>query len=208
VQQGEIQLFTVHNLTTKTVILSDLKAEIGPRKIIDLERIAHRDIIERSRDLKQAINTNRLRLVKYSVVKTRQEAKPVKVLPRTIVEKTIERDTLDEERLRNLIRDTVANEIKQDNREDISEIVKQAVGSSVKDIQNVIRNQLNNIHVASPGKQQLDEVNIEPDKLANLQQKYIESISGEIETSRSSKIKKVKITNSNVRDLADQLLKG
>ena len=191
------------------MILSDLRAEIGPRRILDLEQIAHRDIIERSRDLKQAIKTNRLRLVKHSVVKTRKVAKqpvPPTIIEKTVVEKTIEKHKLDEERLRNLIRDTVADEIQKGNREDIGETVRRAVGSGVKDLQDAIRNQLNNIHIVSPGEhQQSDEVNIDPEKLAELQQKSIERISDGIETSGPSKTRKVRITNSNVRDLANEL---
>ncbi len=54
--------YIVHNLTERTIILSDLQVEIGPHKKINLEKIADRAAVDRSCDLKLALKTKRISL--------------------------------------------------------------------------------------------------------------------------------------------------
>lgn len=204
-------MYIVHNQTTKTVILADLKAEIGPKKILDLERVAHRDHIDRSHNLRQAIQSRQLRLVKHSVVKSNKvvtaepSVKVVEVEKR--VEKTIERDKLDDDRLKDLIRQTIAEEISKGQQPagDIAATVRDAVGSSVDALRDSIRDQLNNIQIAGPGQPEKEEQFIDPSKLAELQAKSINKITDDIETGGDQSGRKIKIKNSNVHDIANEL---
>lgn len=198
-------MYIVHNLTNKTVILSDLKAEIGPRKILDLEKVAHRDAIDRSYNLRQAIDSNQLRLVKYSVVKT--HAHPNQDVSDRI--RIIEKDKLDDNRLIDLIRQTITEEMGRNQRptENVEGAIKRVISSSVMDLKDAIRDQINNLSV--PGgvvnKTPEEEQFIDPAKLAEMQQKSIKKMTEEIETGGKQESKKIKITNSNIRDLASEL---
>jgi len=193
-------MYVVHNTTNKLVTLSDLKAEIGPRKILDLEKIAHRDQIERSYDLKVALTKKYLRLIKHSVITVHQVPKQKNPTPEIIhhVEK------FDDEKLLSLIKETISEEIQKQKSEDIGSTLKHAISSGVKDLQESIRNQINNIKI-SPDSHVETEVIIDPEKLAELQQKPISKITESIETSGSSKGKKINVINSNVKNLADEL---
>lgn len=195
-------MYIVHNLTTKTVILGDLKVEIGPRKILDLEKVAHRDIIDRSYNLRHALDNGQLRLVKYSVVKTHAQQTEVSEKIRIV-----ETDKLDDNRLRDLIRQTITEEIGKTHTNDVEGTIKRVISSSVMDLRDSIRDQINTLTV--PGriidKTSEEEQFIDPAKLAEMQQKSIKKMTEEIETGGKQEGKKINIKNSNIRDLASDL---
>lgn len=196
-------MYIVHNMTTKTVILADLRAEIGPKKILDLEKVSHRDIIDRSHDLRQAIQSNRLRLIKYSVVKTHAVAAKPDTPHETV--KIIEKDKLDDDRLRDLIKQAIAEEIgrTRDDSDSVEDTVTRIFRNGVKELQSSLRDQISNLNVSGNQPKEIEESIIDPERLAELQQQSVNKI--EIETSGANQGKKVKIINTNLNDLADEL---
>ena len=175
-----------------------MKAEVGPRKVLDLELIASRESIERSLNLHQALKGKKLRLLKYSVVKTHQKAIPTPVDTRPAI---------DENRLREMIQQTIVSEMQKNQPETTSdtEAVRHIFTSGMKELQNSIREQLNNIQIAGPAGAAKEEMDIDPVKLAELQQKAVEKMTGDIQTGGSQEGKKIKIVNANVKDLASEL---
>ncbi len=197
-------MYVVYNCTNKCIILSDLRAEIGPRKIIDLERVSPRESIDRSPDLRAALKMNRLRLVKHTVVRSNSGVSPSepKVIEKTI-ERTIEKQTLDEDRLKVLISEAVA-ESRTSPDLDIENKVAQAMGNSVDKLVDRLRDQLN-IGILNEEGKKLIETPIDPARLAEIQQKSIKKITDNIEVG-GSKPKRINITNrKSVTDLADEI---
>lgn len=184
-------------------MLSDLRAEIGPRKVLDLELVMERSAIERSRDLRQALHSNCLRLIKHSVIRT-----PEKIVdpPVRVIEKTIEREKLDEKRLTKLIREVISDEMQNapDRPVDVEDQIKRAVGNSVGDLVGSIRDQINSLQI-NPREENTLDTPIDPRQLADLQQKSINKISENIETGGDSKTQKIRIINPNLRDLASEI---
>lgn len=198
--------YIVSNLTSKTIILSDIKAEIGPHKIMDLEQITHREAIDRSYNLREALQTNRLALVRHSVVRTEvkkshQPAEPVH--HHHFVEKTIEKESMNEAKIEQMIKNALSEQSKMHQQP-----VQPESNNDVKDLLMSIRDKLNNINVAgTPGQENASfESQMDMAKIAEHQQKSIEKLSGEIETNQQKTNKKITITNTkNLKDLAGEL---
>jgi hypothetical protein len=193
----------VKNITNRTIILSDINAEINARKILDLERVASIVEIERSYDLRHALKTNRLQLLKHNI--TRQD-KPRSVDVQVIeVEKIVERETLNEARLVELIKKAVAEtttQQKQPAPPASIDISKQA--GQFNDILNDLRNKIANFQ-PGPDSQILEPI-IDPKKLAEITNKSVDKISEEIESNTLRKSRKIKITPSKpLDDLAGEL---
>lgn len=184
-------MYIVLNLTNRTLVIADLKIQIEPRKIQDLERIVPRETLERSRDLKQAISNQQLRLVKYSVVKSKHVAAPPS-----------EKNEIDEDKLRDMIRNTISEEMSKKNTSHLESILN----DGVKSLQNQIRDQLSNIKY-SPSESVVVESKplINDAQLAEMHQKSLEKMSDSIETGGSDHSKKIKIINNNVKNIADEL---
>ena len=192
-------------MTGKTVLISDLKAEIGPHKILDLEKVVDRASIDRSPNLQQALQTNRLRLVKHSVIKTKKQVVREEV---KIIEKTIEREKIDEVRLASLIRSVLHEE--SINNKDIEDRVHKAIGGNLKEIVSDIRKEIQSgfskVRVAGPAEKTIVEESIvDPVKLAELQQNAIRKISEGIEISDTKKPKSIRLVNKKLDDLASEL---
>ncbi len=192
-------------MTGKTVLISDLKAEIGPHKILDLEKVVDRASIDRSPNLRQALQTNRLRLVKHSVIKTKKQVVHENV---KIIEKTIEREKIDEARLARLIRSVIQEE--NTNNKDIEDRVHKAIGGNLKEIVSDIRKEIQSgfsrVRIESPKEKNIVEESIvDPVKLAELQQNAIKKISEGIEISDTKKPKSIRLINKKLDDLASEL---
>ncbi len=198
-------MYIVNNITGKTVLISDLKAEIGPHKILDLEKVVDRASIDRSPNLRQALQTNRLRLVKHSVIKTKKQVVHENV---KIIEKTIEREKIDEARLARLIRSVIQEE--HTNNKDIEDRVHKAIGGNLKEIVSDIRKEIQSgfsrVRIESPKEKNIVEESIvDPVKLAELQQNAIKKISEGIEISDTKKPKSIRLINKKLDDLASEL---
>jgi hypothetical protein len=199
-------MFVVHNLTTRTIILSDLRVEIGPRKILDLERVADRSAIDGSRDLKKAIADRRLALTRHSII---QVDKPVpKPAPQVIERTTVQK--VDEEQLAKLIKQTIAEELRNQPPQsqpqaDIEDTIQKAIVSNMGGLVSSIRDQINNIRIEKPDKE-VEELPIDPKQFAEISQKSVQKISDEIETGGQNKAKQIRISNKkSASDLANEL---
>lgn len=192
-------MYIVHNTTSRTVMLSDLHAEIKPMAIIDLEKIAYRDAIDRSRDLRHALKTGRLQLGRHSVVRTREISDDFLNHARQV--EINQTSSIDEEKLARIVRQVVSEEMSKGSTKqtpsDNNDL--EDIKNSVGDLLSQIRDRIN-----SPEKSE-ERMNIDPEKFAEWSQKSVEKISEEIQTGGSNKHKKVQIINENLRDLADEL---
>lgn len=214
-------MYIVRNLTNKTIILSDLKAEIGPYKIMDLERIAARVDVERSKDLEGALGAKQLQFVKQTVVRIPTERsipKPPR-LPKVeqnaapafdesklvnLIKSAVQQPVFDEARMKDLIREVI-NENKQ---LDIEEAVSKAVASGVTPLVDRLRDQINAgpVPVSTSESVKNDDSGINTEQLAELQQRAIENMLQEIQPDTIKKGKKIKIINQrDVGDLANEL---
>jgi len=191
--------------------LSDLRAEIAPHGILDLERVADRPMIDKSRDLRDALKTKRLHLGRHSVVRAKVEAhQPVKIIEHTdhVTERIIERekDGLSEAKVLELMRQVMSEQEapKESESPDIQKIVSKAISEGVGQLSDSIREKLDSIKVAAPeGK--IEELPIDPKQFADISQRSIEKISKDIEGNITKKGKKVSIINKNIDNIADEL---
>ncbi len=196
-------------MTTRTVVLSDLRAEIGPKRVIDLEKIARRDAVEESHDLKHALNSKRLQLVKSSVVKKQTVVQRERV---KIIEKVIHREKEDNQKLIEMLRQVVREEMpkqvesavqeqKSPNMDGIADTIK----SQIESMRSDIRKQIGSFSPVSESK--LGPA-IDPEKLAEITEKPVQRITESLETSHMNKnAKKFVITNQkkNLDDMANEL---
>lgn len=199
-------MFIVHNTTDKTILLSDLRAEIRPRGILDLEKVATRESIDRSPDLKFALRTKRLQMGRHSVIHTK--AYKPNVAPTHVIEReTVIEKELDEEKMAAVIRKVLAENEKPvapvQPKENIKEEVEKAVKSGMGELISSIREQLNNVQ-ASPSQKQ-SPFPIDPAKFAEISQKSIDKVAKEIETGDTKKPKKIQFINKDLKGLADEL---
>ena len=196
---GDNISYVVHNLTKRTIVLSDLRAEIGPQKMLDLEKVAERTAIDRSYDLRLALDTKRIRLCSQGIVST--IAKPEV----RVIEKVIEKhhhhkqeiQTIDEVRLAALMRRIMKEnqEASQPAPTDSSQQILRAMSALQAKIDAMGGEESSGINMPS----------IDPEKLAELQAKAINKMSESIETGIKKTGKKVILKNTNLDDLANEL---
>lgn len=190
-------MYIIQNLTNKTIMIPDIRVEIGPRKIMDLEKVIERSSIDKSVDLKNAISSRHLALTRFSTISA-----PISVRKESkIVEKSPEpQNNLSEEKLNSIIRKAISDEIKQRQDTNISDTVKNAIHSSVGELMSSIRSQINTVNVPQV------ENSISAEKLAEISQKNVEKISQNIESSDQKIKPKVSIINKgNLNNLANEL---
>ena len=197
--------YIVRNITNRTIVLADLRVEIGPHKLLDLEKAALRDRIINSFDLRQALNSQQLMLVKHSVIYG----------PKSPSKKP----NFDKDQLVTAIREVMleinANKEQpqtaetpqptdsQISSEDISKMVK----SDLSNFMDELRDQINSINVNpnSPSDTSTSlGPTINPEQLAKLQEKHITKVSQNIEASVKSG-RKIKLKNDKIDDLASEL---
>lgn len=189
-------------------MLSDLRAEIKPKAILDLEKIVTRASIDSSRDLKNALHYKWLQLGKHSIIRTR--AKPEVRPPPQIIERRIEthiEKDLNEDKLAALIRSVMRDELQDTTpapAPDISEDIKGMVQGSIDTLMSSIQDKLGSIQPQKQGDE-VEEVLIDPARFAEISQRSIEKISEGIETSGPKKAKKINIRNKKIHDLAGEL---
>ena len=190
-------MYVVRNLTKRTIILGDLKAEIGPYKMLDLEKVAHREDVSRSRDLRSALKSAMLRLMSNSVVKQKKEPE-VKIVER-IIEKHHTETTIDEARLEAIMR-----KILSEKSTPPTQIQESIPTDKILDAVAALQQKIDTL---GTGKEEslLDMPGIDPERLADLQSKVIEEMSKNIETGVRKTGKKVKLKDTNLSDLASEL---
>jgi hypothetical protein len=177
--------------------------EIGPRKILNLEQVADRVAIDNSRDLKKALADRCLALTRHSIIETNCHVEP-KFVDRMAGQQ------LDEERLSWLIKRAIADELGQHKsgtrkEPNIEETIQRAIVSNMGGLISSIRDEINSIRIAKP-EQKTTDLPLDPEKFAELSQKSIDKLSGEIETGGHKKAKEVRIINKkSTSDLANEL---
>ena len=190
----------MHNLTKQTVVLSDLRAEINPHKMLDLEKVSERSAIERSHDLRLALNTSKLRLCSQGVV---THTKPIE----KIIEKhhyhneTITNTTtpvgIDEDKLVEVVR-----KVMQENK-------PQSVDNTqVLDAVTALQKQISSLNTGNSSvsdNNNQNDLSIDMEQLANMQSKAIEKIGLDIETGTKKTGKKIVLKNTQSTNLADEL---
>lgn len=196
---GDNISYIVHNLTNRTIILSDLRAEIGPHKMLDLEKIAERTAVDRSYDLRLALSTKRLRLISQGVVS--KTSKPEVLVVEKVIEKHHHHETgqqsLDEVRLAALMKKIMLE----------NQVAPQlAPADSSKQILEAMSALQSKIDaMGGDDSSNADMPSIDPKKLAELQAKAIDKISQDIETGIKKPGKKVILKNTHMGDLASEL---
>lgn len=174
-------------------MLSDLRAEIKPKAILDLEKVVTRTAINNSRDLKNALSRKWLQLGKHSIIRTRAKPPPPPQIIERRIEKHIEKG-IDEDKLADLIRRVVKEEVQDGKSPDIGEDLKGLLTS--------IQDKIGNIQ---PQKGDEVEEIIDPARFAEISQRSVEKISEDIKTSGPKKPKKINIRNKKIHDLAGEL---
>lgn len=196
---GDNISYIVHNLTSKTIVLADLRAEIGPHKILDLEKVAERTAVDRSYDLRLALSTKRLRLCSQGIVS--KTSKPEVLIVEKIIEKhhhyKSEQHGLDEVRLAALMKKIMLeNQVaSQPAPTDSGKQILQAMSALQAKIDAMGGEDSSGIGMPS----------IDPEKLAELQAKAINKLSENIETGIKKPGKKVILKNTRLGDLASEL---
>lgn len=189
-------------------MLSDLKAEIKPRAILDLEKVVTRTSIDDSCDLRNALTHKWLQLGKHSIIRTRAKAPPPPQIIERRIETRIEKhigSELDEDKLAALIRQVVKEEVQGNKPADINigENLKGMVQSSIDTLISSIQDKIGDIQPQQGNE--VEEVLIDPAQFAEISQRSVEKISKDIETSEPKKPKKINIRNKNIYGLAGEL---
>jgi len=183
-------------------MLADLRAEIKPRGVLDLERVTTRANIDSSNDLRAALRSKILQLGRHSVIRTKEVAAEPAEHHHT---KVVERErSLDEEKIAAMVREAVKAEMQHAPQEvsDVDEVVKTAVSKGIDDLMGSLRDKINSVQPVT--QQPQDEPVVDPEKIAAISQAAIEKIGEEIEAGKPSLGKKYK-TSKSVRDLANDL---
>ncbi len=200
-------------MSSKTIVISDLHAEINPKKVIDLERVATLPDIQRSYDLKVALSSKYLELIKHSIVPIEEKAvpTPVKIIEKH-TEKIIERDKLEDARLIALIKAAVSESVPEQKAAPVvnaDEAVNKAVNAKVGQVNVMLREIRDKIANFRPGygpQENEIETLIDPALLAEMAGKSVDKIAGEIESGTIKKSRKIKITPTKpLDDLASEL---
>ncbi|MCK5850574.1 MAG: hypothetical protein KAH23_06625 [Kiritimatiellae bacterium] len=195
-------MYLVRNLTSRTIILSDIRAEVGPYKILDLERIISRKDIEASSNLRDALTSKQIQFVKQTVVRLPGTEEPERVIvsePK-VIERTIEKRGLDERALKRLIREAIYDMNRQSTNDvDVEKAVTDAISNSMGSLLDSIKKMSGQENVSS-------EPDIDPKQLAEIQQRAIERMSEDIDTETIKTRKKIRIKNEqDINDLANEL---
>lgn len=109
--------------------------------------------------------------------------------------------SISEERLAEIIRKVVKEEIKQEPT-DVGSAVENALNKTVGGLMTEIRDRINSVGPQADHK----EPAIDPHRLAEISQKSVERLSEDIETSGSKNTKKkIQIINADLKNLANEL---
>lgn len=197
--------YIVHNLTKRTIVLADLRAEIGPQKMLDLEKVAERTAIDRSYDLKLALDTSRLRLCSRGVIS--KTTKPEVQVVEKVIEKhhhhhqeAQQQNQLDEARIEALLKKIIL-----ENQTPAQTVVQQSPDSSQQllDMMDSLKQKIESM--GGKDSSETDIPSIDPEKLAELQARAIDKMSKGIETGNKKPGKKVILKNTNLGNLASEL---
>lgn len=178
-----------------TVVLSDLRAEINPHKMLDLEKVAERSAIERSHDLRLALNTSKLRLCSQGVVTHNKPIEKIIEKHHYHSEMTTTPVGIDEDKLVEVVR-----KVMQENK-------PQSIDNTqVLDAMTALQKQISSLNTGSKILEETqNDFSIDMEQLANMQSAAIEKIGLDIETGTKKTGKKIVLKNMQSGNLADEL---
>lgn len=192
-------MYIVRNLTNQTIVLSDLRAEIGPYKMLDLEKVALREAIDRSGDLKFALSTAKLRLLNSGIIRENG----LTSTQERVIEKHhyIEREKTDltEAKMMAMMRKLIQEQKNTSNSNNVDQQVLDAVTA--------LKNQISSLNISgeTTTKGGIEMPSIDPVKLAELQSKAITKVSENLKTGNVKNKRKVILKNTKLDDLANEL---
>jgi vancomycin resistance protein YoaR len=170
--------------------------------MLDLEKVAERAAVDRSYDLRLALDTKRIRLCSQGVVS--KSAKPEVRIVEKVVEKHHHHETetqvLDEAKLAALMR-----KIMLENKVDAPQPVQSDSNQQILDAMNALNNKIESMGGSGTNDSISDMPAIDPEKLAELQSKAIAKLSDSIQTGIKKTGKKVILKNTKLGDLASEL---
>lgn len=184
-------MYIVRNTTGKTILLSDIRAIIGPYKLLDLEKVVDYQDIEKSCSLHIALKKRDLQLVRKTAI-------PI-ATTKIIHVNQISEDPFDEKKLKNLIREVLHE--KKDH--DIEGTIHNAVNKSIQPLIESIRDK-----IYAPYREETSKINdpeIDLEQLAIFQQAAIEKVSEGIEDQRIKQGKRIRLKNLDPAKLANEL---
>lgn len=184
-------MYQVKNLTSRVVVLSDLRAEIGSHKELDLEKICHYADIDRSMrsgNLRRAIDNGTLVVVKETNIQPKAEVR--------VVEKVVERN-IDTNQLKKAIREVISEQKSTNSEDAIIKAVIQGLGPYLESLQ------------AGAGIVKEEKV-IKPlmddEKFAEFQMKAVDKMTESIETAPTKQVKKFTLeTKKKLNDLLEDM---
>lgn len=196
--------YIVRNMTSRTVVLSDLRVELGPYKTLDLEKVISADRVEQSGNLRHALDIGALCLVKYSVIHgpRRLEAPAKESLGKVEMETLIRRVMSEYQTNPEPVVIPPPAETK-DNTEAVGRIIE----DSMSKLMDSIRGEINSIQISGGGEAKssgLAMPAVDQAKLAEMQQKAIAKISEGVSASMKQG-RKIKIKNRDLDNLASEL---
>ena len=167
--------------------------------MLDLEKVAERATIDRSYDLRLALDTKRIKLCSQGVVS--KTVKPEVRVIETVIEKhhhhNTETQIFDEARLTTLLRKIML--------ENQAAPQLAPVDSSQQILQAMAALQAKIDSIKSDNSEELDMPSIDPERMAELQAKAIAKLSENMEIGIKKTGKKVILKNTNLDDLANEL---
>lgn len=208
--------FTVYNPTPKTVILSDLGIEIGKHKFLNLERVRDRSDLSSSKDLADAIRTNRLAVMNKETQFTPHGKKVTKLVPESgdsikrLKAKAVEKPPVviksKKKKQNNAIdTDAIGDKVAASLAKTMGPLVK-ALQEGISELKESGRNQGS---AATNSGEELDVSNlsqIDLQKIAEFHQDSIRKMSDEIESQSKSTKEKISLDEKNsISDIADEL---
>lgn len=190
-------MFEVFNLTNTTVIIPDLRIEIGPRQSFDLTLAASREDISNSKHLQTAIATKKLGLGRHTVIIRNNEPPAPPSLPVGV----------DENKIKSILRDILSEQ----KQADVELTIQQAISSNMNPLLDALQKKIDNIGPAVV-VQSVDNASVvsgsspvvDPAKIAEIQQKSLENMTQGMESSEQKPYQKI-VIKSNLKNIADQL---
>lgn len=169
--------------------------------MLDLEKVARREAIDRSYDLRLALDTKRIRLCSQGVVS--KTAKPEVRVIEKIIEKHHHHETetqiLDEARLAALMR-----KIMLEHQVAPAPAAATDASQQILEAMNALQAKIDSMG-GNDSSSGTDMPSIDPEKLAELQANAIAKLSENIETGIKKPGKKVILKNTRLGDLANEL---
>ena len=201
----------MENVSNRTVILPDIRAEIGPGKQFDFAKIARIIDIERSRDLFTAIKAKLLKFVKKSVNKIKVEKPPSEDVFKRLMEEAVaeaikksseSKQVIDMTKIKETVERQIAASLKKQQQAPDNDKISEKLDNL---IQMMSKSGGSTGMAGSAGDaDKVAEPQVSLEDLASITQKGVQNVASEIKSSGDNKPKKIKLDTRAI-DLAKEL---